>query len=177
MAQNEVRSTERFVQLLTSNEVRLRALALALVPNWADAEEVLQQANIVLWQKFGDFEPGTNFLAWARRVVVLTARDYLKRRRRERVRFSNEFLDAVAEETDLVTDLMAARERALKVCLSRLKPEQREMMRLRYEEGANVESVAATLQRTVQAVYQLLSRVRRALFECVNRAVRTEGTP
>ena len=173
---NEDRSTEQFIVLLTSNEVRLRAYALSLIPNWADADEVLQQANIVLWQKFGEFEPGTNFLAWSRRVVNLTARDFRKRQRRERVRFSDAFFEAVAEETDRLADLMAERERALEACLAKLKPEQREMMRLRYEEGGSVETVAAALDRTVQAVYQALSRVRKALFDCVNRALRAEGT-
>jgi len=37
-----------FIRLFTSHEARLSALALSLIPNWADAEEVLQQSNLIM---------------------------------------------------------------------------------------------------------------------------------
>ncbi len=59
---DEDRVTE-FVRLFTTYEVRLRAFAMTLLANHADVEDVLQQANVVLWTKFDDYEPGTNFMA------------------------------------------------------------------------------------------------------------------
>ena len=53
-----------FIRLFTANEPRLRGFAMSLIPNRADAEDVLQQANLILWRKFGQFQIGTNFFAW-----------------------------------------------------------------------------------------------------------------
>jgi len=61
-----------FMRLFTSNEPRLRAFAMSLIPNWADAEDVMQQANLVLWSKFEQFELGTDFYAWAGRSSILS---------------------------------------------------------------------------------------------------------
>src|ERR1700730_6273338 len=89
-----------FIKLLTSHELRLRSFTLSLIPNWADAEDVLQQANIIMWQKFGDFELGTNFFSWAARIVHLTAKDFRKRRRGDAIQFGDAFFERVAAETD-----------------------------------------------------------------------------
>ena len=88
-----------FIKLLTSHEVRLRAFALSLIPHWADADEVLQQANLVMWQKFDSFQLGSNFYSWAARIVHLTAKDFRKRQRRDVAQFGDEFFDVVARKT------------------------------------------------------------------------------
>src|SRR5438477_13093057 len=99
-----------FIRLYTKHEVRLRAFALSLIPNWADAEEVLQEANVVIWRKRGEFRPGTSFFSWAARVVHLTAKDFRKRRSRERLQFDDRFYEAVADEADRSADELADRE-------------------------------------------------------------------
>src|SRR4051794_38040536 len=111
-----------FIRLFTAHEARLRAFAMSLVPNWADAEEVLQQANLVLWKKFEQFRAGSNFFGWAGRIVYLEARDFRKRQAREKVRFGDEFLEAVARQAadPDVADELAGRERMLGECLKAL---------------------------------------------------------
>ena len=51
----------RFLQLFLAHERRIYSYILALVPVWADADDLLQQTSVVLWQKLDQFEPGTNF--------------------------------------------------------------------------------------------------------------------
>jgi RNA polymerase sigma-70 factor, ECF subfamily len=164
-----------FIRLYTSHELRLRAFAFSLVPHWADAEEVLQAASVVLWQKFDRFEPGTNFFAWACRVVQLTAKDFRKRQRRERAHFGDTFFELVAEETERSEERLAERERQLACCMSKLKPRHRQMLHLRYQQGQTVEEVATTFGLSAKGIYQALSRVHKALFDCVERALKREG--
>jgi RNA polymerase sigma-70 factor (ECF subfamily) len=168
-------SVADFIALYTSHELRLRAFAFSLVPHWADAEEVLQAASLVLWQKFERFEPGTNFFAWACKVVQLTAKDFLKRQRRERAHFGETFFDLVAAETERSEERLAERERQLAVCVSKLKPRHRQMLHLRYQQGQSVDEVATTFGLSDKAIYQALSRVHKALFDCVERTLRREG--
>src|SRR5436305_4332704 len=166
-----------FVKLHTRHDIRLRALAFALVPNWSDAEEVLQQANLVLWQKFDQFRPGSNFFAWAAQVVRLTARDFLGRQKRAKVHFSDQFYDLIAEETAEAAEELAERERLLRDCVARLKERQRAVVRLRYHDGKAVAEVAVALGTTAKAVYHALEHIHRSLLDCVTRGMRETNGP
>src|SRR3954470_18930607 len=91
---NADRVTE-FVRLFTTYEVRLRAFAMTLLANHADVEDVLQQANLTLWMKFDDFQQGTNFMAWAARVLYLKAQQHRRRQMRTKVCFGDAFQEAI----------------------------------------------------------------------------------
>lgn len=52
---------EEFTRLLVQNQKRIMGLILALVPNGPDADDILQETCAVLWRRFVEFEPGTNF--------------------------------------------------------------------------------------------------------------------
>ena len=56
---------EEFAALLARVDRALFAFVFSMAPNRNDAEELLQETRVVLWEKFDDFAPGTNFLAWA----------------------------------------------------------------------------------------------------------------
>ena len=56
---------DEFVDLLQRATGQILAYINALLLNWNDAEDVFQDSCVVLWQKFDEFRPGTNFLAWA----------------------------------------------------------------------------------------------------------------
>ena len=160
-----------FIRLLTSHEVRLRAFALSLVPHWDDAEEVLQEAHVVMWRKFEQFRTGTSFFSWACKIVHLTAKDYRKRLGRSKIIFGDEFLEMVAEETESLESELALREKILDQCISKLKDKHRQMLHLKYQQGETVERIAAALGSTTRAIYQALSRVHKALFDCVERGL------
>ena len=46
-----------FIRLLMENERRIYAYILTLLGNGADAEDVLQETSIILWDKFAEFQP------------------------------------------------------------------------------------------------------------------------
>ena len=46
-----------FLRLFLQNERRLYAYVLALLPNRADADDVLQEASLVMWDKFDAERP------------------------------------------------------------------------------------------------------------------------
>ena len=62
-------ASAEFVSLLTGHQRKLYSFILSLLRNPSDADDVLQETNLVLWQKCNEFEPGTNFGAWAFRVA------------------------------------------------------------------------------------------------------------
>ena len=57
-----------YVELLTQHGRQLFGYIHALLRNFADTEDVYQQATLVTWQKFDQYESDTNFLGWACRI-------------------------------------------------------------------------------------------------------------
>ena len=164
---SEYRKTGEFVRLLAENEPQIRGLVMILVPDWHDAQDVMQKVSVVLWRKFGTFRPDTNFLIWAMVVAKLEVKDYWKRKKRERLCFSDDFVDLVAVESESMASELDHRRRVLKVCLDRLKARDRELLTLRYYEGASIDAISTAVGRSCEAVYKALGRVRIALVDCV----------
>lgn len=168
-----------FVRLFTTYEVRLRAFAMTLLNNHADVEDVLQQANMTLWAKFDEFESGTNFMAWAARVLYLKVQQHRRRQSRDKLQFGDAYHDAMLREVsraDFVAEL-GDRERALAGCIGNLRYEHRQMLQARYHEQYSMERMSERFGRSTEAIYNTLSRIRRALHDCVSRAVKREGHP
>ncbi|GIW80385.1 MAG: hypothetical protein KatS3mg105_2192 [Gemmatales bacterium] len=164
-----------FVRLLSQNQRRLYLYVMSLVPSRNDAEEVLQETNLVLWREFDRFEEGTNFAAWACRVALNQVLAWRKRRQRDRLCFSDAFLEAVAAEADSSADVLEDRAEALSRCLEKLPAHQRDLLNLRYTEQMDIEEVARRAERSTEAVYRALSRIRHALHDCVTRTLLQEG--
>ena len=61
---------ETYVRLLAEHERSLETYVHGLMRRAADAEDVLQECKLVLWKQFDRYEPGTNFLAWARKIAL-----------------------------------------------------------------------------------------------------------
>jgi RNA polymerase sigma-70 factor (ECF subfamily) len=159
---------EAFVFLLARHERQIAGYVMTLVPQLADAEDILQQAKVVMWRQFHQFEAGTNFGAWARKIAFHQILSYRRSRRRDPVQLSDAFLTAVAEETERAGDALEERQRRLATCLETLRPEHRRVLDLRYQERLGIEALAARVDRTVAAVYRLLSRIRAHLHACVS---------
>lgn len=160
---------EEFVQLFTRHQRRLYLYILSLVGDPVEAEEVLQETNLVVWSKFDRFEKGTNFHAWACRIATYEVLKHREKQRRDKLLFSEEFIRTIAAEGRFDSDQSDLRRLALVHCLKKLRTKDRELIRRRYAPGETGKSVARRLGRPVNSVYQSLGRIRRTLLECINR--------
>jgi len=166
--------TELFVELVTRYQQRVYLFILSLLPNPAEAEEVLQETNLVLWRKFEEFEPGTNFKAWAFQTAYYKVQSFLSRQGRERARFGDAFLEKVAAMASELPDEHDVRREALSRCLEKLSQSDREVIRRRYRMDGTTKSVAEELGRSVDAIYKAVLRIRRKLHQCIRLALAAE---
>src|SRR5436305_6726193 len=86
-----------FLRLFLQNERRLYAYILTLLPNRADADDVLQEVSLVLWDKFDAEHPPDHFTAWGCRIAYFKILDFYKKRSRSRVVFSQAMLERVSD--------------------------------------------------------------------------------
>ena len=167
-----------FVAELTGCQSALALYVRGLMPGDRGADEVVQQANAKIWQKRAEFQPGTNFRAWALTVARFEVLNYRKRQARDaRLRFSDELEQTIATEIADMDDDLMERHSALRKCLEDLKPSSRELLMSRYESQETLAELAARVGRTVGGVKVTLSRLRSALADCIERRLQTEGGP
>ena len=162
---------EEFAALCADQERRLYVYILALVANRGESEEILQETLLVLWEKFDTFAAGTNFSAWSFAVARLEVLKHRERQSRERRLLSLEAIDAIATDVQAVAGVLDLRHAALAGCLEKLSDRQRTIINQRYQMDASVDALAESLGRSREAVYQILSRIRRSLHDCIDRAI------
>ena len=163
-----------FVELYLRHQRSIYAFIARLVQNYDESEDLLQKTGLILWRKFDQFEPGTDFLAWARQIAKFEVQDYLKAKRRHKVCFSSETIEALAEDGErdaLSSDL---RHDALTKCLAELRTADRVLVARCYAKGASIRSVAENLGRSIDGAYQSLRRIRHALLQCIERRLAAE---
>jgi RNA polymerase sigma-70 factor (ECF subfamily) len=104
----------------------------------------------------------TNFGAWARKIAFHQVLAHRKRKQRDRLDFSEEFIGAVSGEAEASAEHLERRARLLHDCLNKLPTDHRDVLHLRYHESLSIEDMAVKLDRTVCALYRLLSRIRQS---------------
>ncbi|MBU6178684.1 MAG: sigma-70 family RNA polymerase sigma factor [Verrucomicrobia bacterium] len=168
--------TEAFLRLLTEHERRLALYVTGLVACPQDAQDVMQEGKVIMWRQFHQFELGTNFPAWARKILFYQVLAYRRRSKRTRCEhLSDVLLERLSEESESAVreQRWERREKALRECVTKLSPEHREILELRYREEASIEGISRRTERTEGAVYRLLSRLRKNLYLCVEKQLGT----
>ncbi len=162
-----------FVAQITKCQRQLHAFILSMVWNPADADDVLQETNLVLWEKVAEFDAAQPFLPWAMRFAQFQAMAWLKRHRRqtERLVFDDDLAKLLADEAVREEPAFDARQHALASCLQKLTPEQRKLIARRYEPGSSVNAMAEAANSTAKAVSDKLRRIRQALLKCIEKTI------
>lgn len=169
MSPAEHQRHRQFLRAFTAHEPALRAYVRRLVPTRADADDVLQEVSVVLWEKFAEFREGGDFRAWAFGVARYEVLAWMRDRGRDRLVLDEEVVARLAEETTAQEPALERQRAALERCLEKVEPDQRGLLMEAYQSGARIQQVAAESGRTVAGFYQWLHRMRRLLLDCVQR--------
>ncbi|MAT69718.1 MAG: hypothetical protein CMJ58_09355 [Planctomycetaceae bacterium] len=167
---------QEFLRLFARAQRPLHAYIVAWVYDSNVAADLLQETNIILWQKFELYESGTSFLAWAREIARRVILQHRRLTATGATMLPPELLEGFATSFSDAGEMEATDRRgeALSQCLEKLPGKDRELIRARYAPGASVSAIAKQLDRTVNSVSQSLRRIRRALAECIRRNLRVE---
>lgn len=183
------RDVAAFEELVTRYRSKAFGLALRMMQDASDAEEVLQESFLSAWQNLPSFRGESAFGSWLYRIC---ANFCLMRLRRKKVETTESEVQAQAqtqqlpgprfdtegtllsapsydwsrgtEEKALDNELRMAIERAT----ATLPDEHRTVFLLKDIEGLSYEEIAGTLNTTVPAVKSRLHRARLALREAID---------
>ncbi len=167
----------RFLRSFAAHEPAIRAYVRRMVPSRADADDVMQETAVVLWEKFGQFredEEGASFRAWAFGIARYEVLGWLRDKGRDRLVLSEEVVELIAEESLHDEPRLEQQRAALEDCMGKVAPDQRELLMQAYQPEARIQEVAGGSGRTVAGFYQWLHRMRRLLLDCVKRQLAKE---
>ncbi len=166
------KSDRDFVGLIVRNQAKLRAFIISLMPGVPGVADVLQETNIVLWEKMKSFEPGTNFTAWAFAIARYEVMAHCRKIHRQQSALSDE--KVVAEisaqiETDFSEgdEMIESRIQALHFCLNTLADDEREVIQRRYSEGWSLAGYAREIGTPSSSLRSKLHRIRNGLRKCI----------
>jgi len=165
-----------FLERFLKAERRIFAYIFTMLPNRADAEDVLQQVSLLMWEKFDEADPPRDLVKWGCRIAYFVVMDHRRSSRRRRLVFSDELVERIGMTAEHADELrLDDRREALAGCLEKLRPEDRILLEERLKESATAQSAAEIVGRSVDAVYKALARIRRILHDCIERTLAVEG--
>jgi RNA polymerase sigma-70 factor, ECF subfamily len=170
------RRRDAFARLFAKHDRWLYSYLVTLLGSTAHAEEVFQEICVVLWREYETFELGTDFVKWVAVIAHNQVRKFRRQRKQVGFQLSDMTFDLLAAEAVERVDLFDYRRDALRRCMNKLSAADRALVEECYQEHkVNFKATAIRLGRPENTVYKALNRIRRVLFECINRALLSEG--
>ena len=162
----------QFLRLFLSSERELFRYVAALVPSAGDAQEIVQQVAVVLWEKFDQYDPQQPFTPWACRFALNKARQWIERRQRWQALLHGGLAEELAQRREELRPELEVRLKHLEGCIGKLTEDQRSLVEGYYYHRTGIEKVAESSGRTVEATYKALQRIRTALQMCIENAAK-----
>ena len=156
-----------FINLLTEYQGKVFGYIYSQTADPDATNEILQETCLVLWKKRDQFEPGTNFKAWAKSIAYFQIKAHKQKKFRDRLVFDDQVMERIDKQADKLEERRDIRKDKLTSCISQLQEKYRNFVTKRYQEGISVNDIATQEGIPANTVTQALFRVRQKLIECV----------
>jgi RNA polymerase sigma-70 factor (ECF subfamily) len=165
---------ELFVRLIMRHDRAIRAFLRGLLRTSADVDEVMQEVSVAAWRKFDQLDDPENFQRWACVIARYEVLMYRRKKARDRFVLGEDIEELMAEEGLKELPLRGQQLDALENCLNKLPTERKHLVLKAYAAEEPLKTLAEQIGKSPEALYKLLSRIRRELLVCVERTLAAE---
>jgi len=165
-----------FDSLVRRYDQPILRLALHMLSNEQDAQDVHQEAFLKAYRHLGNFRFECSFYTWLYRIVTNLCLDHLRRRKSRREDPAT-VLDSQGDEMDLLSNISDTRAMAnpareldrkrmgesIHVALDKLTPRERTVFELKHYEGLKLRTIGEMLSTTEETAKNTLFRATRKL--------------
>jgi RNA polymerase sigma-70 factor, ECF subfamily len=147
--------------LVRRHRDRIYRIALRMLGDRHDAEDIAQDVMIQVWTALAGFTGSSSFTTWLYRIVVNRCLNQIRRRR-----WTRPVLEGDPQPVAGAEDMVIARQRAgaAMEAIAALPPDQRAVIVLHQLEGLTYREVAAVVNISEDAVRGRLHRARLSLL-------------
>jgi len=162
---------QKFLGLFIFNQKRIFAFIQALVLRRSDAEDIMQETIMAMWQMFDEFDPESNFAAWGMQIARFRILKYRKERLKFGLQLREKAFLRILNNIEKVMEDQDERLSAMEICLKKLTDSDDKLLRMRYQEGLSIKNVAEKLNRSVHGMYKVMARIHTMLQLCIRRTL------
>jgi RNA polymerase sigma-70 factor (ECF subfamily) len=158
-----------YIRLLMNNQVRISTYIQSLVQNFQDAEDIFQETATIAWEKFEEYQTGTNFTSWAITIARYRIQYYWHKNKKSIVHYSDTAVKSIEDYISKDTQKTSTDQAHLDTCMQQLSEQDLRLIRMRYSRKITTKAMADELGRSIHGLYSTLSRIHVVLAECVQR--------
>ena len=165
---------EEFLQLFINHQSKIFGYIITMVPCRSIAEDILQDTLLVMWRKFSDFTPGTNFSAWGVKIARLNILKYYERERNSHIKFNSDAVENISEclsDSKNYDNSENSEIKALRNCMKKLTEVDQNMITFRYMRKYTIKEIGIHFGRSAHGIYKTMARIHNLLQKCVEREV------
>jgi len=166
--------SSEFFGLYPSIHGRLYSYILVMVHNRTVADDLLQETATILWEKFDQFQEGTNFSAWAFSIARNKIFEYLRENQKTKKLFSTDFYERLSHLAEESSNECSARIDALEECLKKLKNSDQKLIKLRYKDNVSIKDISLKTGKSISTLYQHISIILGLLRICISRSLTSQ---
>lgn len=153
----------------------ISAFIHSLVPNFQDADDILQNLAIITVEKYDQFDKNRSFSAWCMGIAKNLILKYYSNKGTKQPILDIEAIKKVAQvyeqDTQSIHDQIDLMKNALQKCIKRLKDKIKKIVEMHYIDELSPDRIAQLLSLTSNNVSVTLHRVRLSLKACVNQVL------
>jgi len=158
---------QTFIRLITDYQSEITSYIRSLMPKIEGAKDVMQETNIVLWEKRHQLKDINAFRAWAYKIAYFRTCTYIKKLRRGTVVYLEpDVMEQIATEYEFRSDESIHTD-ALTNCLEELPQEDRDFVMFHYQKHGGLNEYAKSVGSSVGRLKHSLIRIRQSLKGCI----------
>jgi RNA polymerase sigma-70 factor, ECF subfamily len=162
---------EEFMRTFIAAEPKIRVYALSCGVPFSSVDDLTQEAALVLWRRFEEYDRSRPFLPWALGITHHLVQEMRRKGSLSRRLLAPEVAERVARTCADLEDAIDQRRLALRGCMKKLPPHGLEVVNLRYGARLSLAEVSDRMRKGLSAVNMMLHRIRRLLLQCMEREV------
>ena len=159
----------QIADLFAIHEKAIYRFVFSMLPNRADADDVVQETLVQLWENVDKYDVSRPFLPWAFRFAYRQVLMHRRRQDSHRQYLTDDVIEAIAEESSPEASSEDVRLVALGDCMGQLNDDESQIVRNRYEGEQTLAELANEMGQTSNTLYKRLQRIRERLVNCVQR--------
>ena len=169
--------THAFANLVDRHKAMVFSLALKILKNREEAEEVAQDAFVKAYQSLASFRGGAKFSTWLYRIVYNTSISRLRKSVPEtidldKVSLNNGFEDVSGDAYQALKE--EDRKKYLDMVLDKLDPEENFLITLYYYEEKSLDEIAEISELSKNHVKVKIFRTRQKMLQLLRKSLNEE---
>lgn len=170
-------NTNSFATLVDRYKDMVYTLALKMLNNKEEAEEIAQDTFVKVYHSLNKFKGDSKFSTWIYKITYNTCLDTIKKnKKKQEVHYIEDFSEHQTKALEYILDTIDDREKnqAIQECINQLPNDEAFLLTLFYFDSQSVEEISKIMDNSVSNIKVKLFRTRKKLASILQQRLAPE---